>query len=158
MRETSFFPLLFGFLALGTGIGLCINGIITLIISRRYRNFPVAKGVIKNIELKERKGYNRITDRLVSSYVPILEYTYKIEGKAYTGRRFTFRNVSVNEKLAGKIREIFAPGNPVKVFYNPNDPEDAVLNTSGGEVGWAFLFGSIFIVFGVTYVLGLLSQ
>jgi hypothetical protein len=154
----SIFALIFGIVTLGAGLGLCGFGVLNLLKSQRYRRYPAASGIIKRLELKERKGYNRMTNRLISSYIPDLEYTYKVDGKTYTGKRFTFQNTTVNEKLAGRMRETFAPGNKVKVFYNPDDPQDAVVNTSGGEIGWTILFGSIFLVFGIYYLIGVLNQ
>ena len=95
MSGAGFFPLLFGILVLGTGIGLCLYGLLILLKGHRYRQFPAAAGLMTRLELIERKGYNRISDRLVSSYLPVMEYTYTVDGKAYTGQRFTFRNVSI---------------------------------------------------------------
>lgn len=156
MKAANLSPLLFDILVLGTGIGLCLYGLFVLLRSRRYRRYPTAVGVMTRLELAERKGYNRISDRLVSSYLPIMEYQYTVDGKAYTGRSFTFRKVSVNEKLAGRIRETFAPGAEVNVFYNPADPRDAVLNTSGGDISGFFLFGLICLVFGSFYMISIL--
>lgn len=152
------FPLIFGILTLAAGAGFCLYGLLILLRSRRYRQFPVAAGAMTRLELIERKGYNRISDRLVSSYIPVMDYKYSVNGKAYTGDRFTFRKVSVNEKLAGRIRETFAPGAKVNVFYNPADPSDAVVNTSGGDISGQFLFGSILTIFGAFYLLSLFKQ
>lgn len=155
MKAANRSHLLFGILVLGTGIGLCLYGLFVLLRSRRYRRYPTAVGVMTRLELAERKGYNRISDRLVSSYTPVMEYQYTVDGKAYTGRSFTFRKVSVNEKLAGRIRVTFAPGTEVNAFYNPADPRDVVVNTSGGEISGFFLFGTILLTFGIFYLIGL---
>ncbi|MEW5718265.1 MAG: DUF3592 domain-containing protein [Chloroflexota bacterium] len=74
-------------------------------------------------------------------YYPHLEYEYTVNGTRYTSKRISFGYLAydsedeVKSDIERQIR-----GNPVKVYYNPKNPKDAVL-ICGGASGSAVLIG-----------------
>jgi hypothetical protein len=74
-------------------------------------------------------------------YYPHLEYEYTVGGTRYTSNRISFGYLaydSENEAKSDIERQVH--GNPVKVYYNPKNPKDAVL-ICGGASGSAVLIG-----------------
>ncbi|MEH6650874.1 MAG: PLP-dependent transferase [Motiliproteus sp.] len=98
------------------------------------RDWPDTEGVIslasiadtRRLEYKEIDGYK--TGREVVEYSLVVSYDYNVDGIAYQGNRLGFvenktRSLSSVESLLTE----FSPGKSVKVFYNPDFPEDSVL-------------------------------
>ena len=123
------------FIAIG-GLWLIISYFLEMLRARRYKSYPVAEGIVTGMELKPRKGRMR-------TWVPVIEYTFQVDTKTYTGNRLTFSQVVVEEDTAEKIRKLFANGNPVKVHYNPRNPDDCVLNPSGADLKNRLLLGGV---------------
>ena len=74
-------------------------------------------------------------------YYPHLEYEYTVGGTRYTSHRISFGYLAYDSEDEAKSdieRQIH--GNPVKVYYNPKNPKDAVL-ICGGASGSAVLIG-----------------
>lgn len=59
-----------------------------------------------------------------------VQFKYSVEGRELTGDRRTFAvgNFSNRRQDVRAFAEQFVVGNPVEVFYNPNDPNDSALN------------------------------
>lgn len=86
-----------------------------------------------------------------TSYQPKVEYGYTAAGKAYTGKRIAFGAAgSGNGAAEQKVVLKYAIGSAVEVFYNPDDPSDAVLErdaAASNKVFW--ILGVVFVVSGV---------
>jgi hypothetical protein len=69
------------------------------------------------------------------SYVPRVEYEYVVDGRNYRSRklRCSFWSSSFKSR-ARRIAAAYRPGDPVAVWYDPEKPSRAVLQT-GGSVG-----------------------
>lgn len=59
-----------------------------------------------------------------------VQFRYSVEGRELNGDRRTFAvgNFSNRRKNVRSLAEQFVVGNPVEVFYNPNDPNDSALD------------------------------
>ena len=89
----------------------------------RAQNFAETTGTIIAAEVDRRRGSDSTT------YSPALEYTYDIAGQTYTGTRYGVRDVSTsNRGYAAEIVRDHQPGTEVIVFYDPDQPENALLN------------------------------
>jgi hypothetical protein len=74
-------------------------------------------------------------------YYPNLEYEYTVGGTRYTSDRISFGYLAYDSEDEAKADiEQQIHGNPVKVYYNPKNPKDAVL-ICGGAGGSAVLIG-----------------
>ncbi|TVQ53069.1 MAG: DUF3592 domain-containing protein [Phycisphaerales bacterium] len=89
----------------------------------RAQQFAETTGTIIAAEVDRRRGSDS------TSYAPALEYSYDIAGQTYTGTRYGVRDVSTsNRGYAARIVQDHQPGTEVVVYYDPNQPENAVLN------------------------------
>jgi hypothetical protein len=82
------------------------------------------------------------------SYTPYVTYTYQVAGQAYTGKDITFgfkqgySNASKAQAVVGK----YPLDAQVSVYYDPADPQKAVLERQAGGFGVGLALGIIFLV------------
>jgi Protein of unknown function (DUF3592) len=136
----------FALLFIVAGLWLVVAFFLEALRSRRYRSFPQADGFVTKLDLRERKGRNK-------TWNPNIEFTYQVNEKTYTGSRLTFSRVVVDGTTEGKIRQLFAEGNPVKVYYNPRKPGDSVLNPGGADLKIRFTVGIMLLLVGLGIIL-----
>jgi len=60
----------------------------------------------------------------------ILEYTYEVEGREYTGNGSGYGQID-----PGESQTRFAVGNQVAVFYDPKEPSHSALTLDTGDAG-----------------------
>lgn len=129
----------------GCVLGLPLLGLIgVLLISNSIRDYPnvrasttwpVVEGrvIAASIEQKDgRRGRQR--------FVPNITYGFTVGSRQYRSQRINYGGVwteSSPEAAEQALREL-APNGVVKVFYNPSDPAEAVLQP-GLSIGWYML-------------------
>ena len=77
------------------------------------------------------------------AYYPVISYQYEVAGKEYQGKRRTLVNVGVGGVLRGAAQQVVARypvGSEVTVFYDPEDPGEAVLERTSPVAGPILLF------------------
>ena len=74
--------------------------------------------------------YKRTSQRYETfRYYPVISYTYKVEGRNYTGHLSlpeTFNIEDAQGKLIQKMSELQKGGSKFVVYYDPNSPADAL--------------------------------
>jgi len=62
-------------------------------------------------------------------YKPHVSYQYTVDGKTYTGKKFSSQNFTIGLKEeAQEIMAKFPPGKKVMVYYDPDEPTQSVLS------------------------------
>ncbi len=101
--------------------------------------------------LKSELEISRDTDG--TSYKPIVEYSYIVDGIEYSGDSPTFENISARKKWAKGIVDKYEVGATSKCFYNPKSPETSVLDRNFLWSFYAMAFVPlIFIVPGLAFL------
>ena len=125
-----------GFLAM-LGAWVVAMLVRSLRLGRASLQWPHTQGTVTNSLVKRELsgpggGY---------SYVPLITYTYEVDGAAYEGNTFTYRGINAKKKIATKIVEGLPKGQLVDVYYDPSEPSRAVLlpgaSTSSYVIGFA---------------------
>jgi hypothetical protein len=82
------------------------------------------------------------------SYEPHVRYTYQVGGREYFGEKITFgfKQTYSSESKALNVLARFPLGGQVNVFYNPANPEDAVLERTAGGSNISLVIGIVFIL------------
>ncbi len=91
-----------------------------------------------------------------ASYYPRVEYEYTVMGTQYHGTRIAFGAVK-NYPQQADVQAVLArypEGATVAVHYNPNQPEDAVLEQSAPAANLALVIGVIFLVVALCSAVG----
>jgi hypothetical protein len=144
----NYFLLIFIFCGL---FGITI-GAFTITTALKSRRWQWVWGVIDSSYVTSETG--RAEDTTV--FIPQVTYTYSLESKEYRGRRISSSDLGGDSNYAKKVIGKYPQGLQVKVFYNPDDNNDAVLEPGLKlsaffplMIGAAFLIPSLLCMFGV---------
>ncbi len=77
------------------------------------------------------------------SYYPYVQYTYQVAGTSYQGDKITFgarKTYSSSAKAAAELAR-YSLGAQVRVFYNPENPSEAVLEQRAVGSNFMLIFG-----------------
>ena len=124
--------------------------------ARAAERWPRATG---RIDISEIQEFQRMRDktrstrhgrtRMETMYMPVVEYSYSVGGKAYSSRSiWDGTEVSGSRAYALRIANRYPAGTVVMVHYDPADPRKAALEI-GGTWHWAMLVGAL-VAFGVS--------
>ncbi len=84
------------------------------------------------------------------TYSPTIRYAYDVGGRMYTNARLAFGGVTNDSNPAVAQRAVarYPAGAIVQVYYNPANPQDAVLERRAGISRFMFGLGGVFLVLG----------
>ncbi|GGB79286.1 hypothetical protein GCM10011352_01180 [Marinobacterium zhoushanense] len=86
-------------------------------------------------------------------YAPIIEFKYKVNGISYTSSNFTYMGTSgFTKKYAGKYTARYFVGKHINIFYNPRNPEMAVIIPGIHRLQYASILVITIFIFGFAYV------
>ena len=105
------------------------------------QSWPKVTGKVINVSIKSRRSRSSNTRQ----YHAVVTYNYNVEGKSFTSSRYRLGdgpntgNFNSREK-ARKHSEQWKAGDAVKVYYNPESPDSAVL---AAEASWGVYVPSV---------------
>jgi hypothetical protein len=144
------------------GLGLLLLGILwvagfgyahfrALTKARAAETWPMAAGRVLSCEVIEEESTDR-EGGTSTWYNPVVTYSYAAGGRELTGRRLRFGNYrSASRKKAEAALGPYPVGASPAVRYNPEKPEECVLESTGPGPLYIVmaLFGFLFIAFGL---------
>ncbi|MCR9294298.1 MAG: DUF3592 domain-containing protein [bacterium] len=142
-------PVLFCLLFVAVGLAVMAVGVRHAVQARKTLEWPTTSGRVlqagvRSEQIKSRDDQRR--ERRSTYYYADVEYEYEVEGKRYVGTRITF-----SEGQSGSAADAqatvgrYPTGTQVKVAYDPDAPEQSVLEPGKwGNAGWLLLFGGLF--------------
>lgn len=134
------------------GIGLFAFGLRERGKAKAAEKWPVSSGVIVSARLDQQSHVERNQGRTYTrtSYAPVIEYTYEINGRKYQGNKvFPGATMSYDLGTAQSIVNRYQPGATVSVHYDPADLTQAVLETQAKGGNLFLILGSVFSVLGI---------
>lgn len=137
-----------------TGALIAFPGLRVILRERASRRWPKAPGVVLSSSYEAADGTSRDAhgyDVTSTTFTPVVEYEYTVDGRTFRGRRIALRSLSTSSPDAVKrCIDRYRSGARVEVFYDPADPSSAFLET-GASVGAVFLtaFGGLFLFLGL---------
>lgn len=127
--------------------GLC-TGTWNIMQGIRSTSWPSTSGVIQSSSVD---SHRRASVHTVTSFTAHILYNYTVAGNSFSGSRVAFSGPSSGTIGSAKtIVDRYPKGKTVNVFYSPNSPESAVLETGTGIRPWVWMAVSV-----VLLVLGL---
>lgn len=145
-----------GFLSTGVVMGgiFALVGLLLLGIgwaqgkeARAAANWNAVQGEVLESSV-EQYSYRDGEGDLNTGYRPRIMYGYRVGGRDYVGERLNFGS-SVHTSLksiAENKAKGFPTGSGVEVFYNPSDPNDAVLERAAPASRLLYIIGGIFVL------------
>lgn len=146
-------PSLFSLAFIATGAGILYYARSVSAKAQQSLSWPSTEGVISHSavlrEMQETSGSTR-----AATYKADVAYRYKVQGRDYSSERITLADYSSTTGRAQGIVNRYPDSAAVTVYYNPDDPSDAVLERDAGSgirllylVGGAFAAGGAFLLF-----------
>lgn len=116
------------------GIGLIIFGLFTLREASRSRGWATVEGRVVSANV------NVFTGKSGTTWRPIVIYSYSVGGIRFMSSRIAFHPVAAADRAgAAKVAAQYPAGRTIPVFYDPRDPEQAVLEPGGNP--WVPIIG-----------------
>jgi len=115
--------------------------------AKAAESWPSAMGKVASCQVVEEESTNR-EGHTTTWYNPVVQYSYTAGGKEYQSSRLRFGNYrSGSRKKAEAMMARYSPGATPPVRYNPDRPEECVLETT--RPGPIYL---VMAVFGLLFV------
>src|SRR5262245_51840255 len=111
------------------------------------RKWPATTGKVLAAGIEPRTGHSS-KGGYYTSYYPVVQYEYTVNGQRFLGNRITFGG-EVGYGWTGMAqRQIagYVPNSNVAVFYDPNEPANAVLERTAGTSGKIYWLVAIMII------------
>lgn len=157
-------PALF-FAAVATaGSVIAVAGLVTIALglrrmasARASMGWPSVKGTVLDARIDTEAPDPAAEDdepRQATTFKPVIEYRFVVNGVTYEGARLAPDELDSGDRsVASDIVRAFPTGSPVDVFYDPTNPERAVLRP--GISGASMIFPSVgvgLVVLGLSMV------
>ncbi len=142
-RTRSWFLAIFGLPFFAVGVYFLFTTVLSFYDVIRMASWPQTQGTLIFAELRSNTSDNSTT------YHAKARYRYRVGSVEYSGERVAIHGGSDNigdfqRKLGSRLELMQLNRQPVAVYYNPADPNDAILNR---ELRWEMIgFKAIFIV------------
>jgi hypothetical protein len=122
--------------------------------AKAAETWPTASGKVTSCEVVVEESSDR-EGGTTTWYNPVVGYAYNVGGRELTGQRLRFGNYrSSSRKKADAMIAPYAVGSSPTVRYNPEKPEECVLETR--KPGPVYLvmavFGLLFVTMGVFWL------
>lgn len=137
-------------------ISIAVGAVVGLYFARSIKR---QRAISRWIAAKGQVLESRIQDN-GSSLEPYVKYNYVVRGKTYISDRIAPNNYVVSAPAsASSLERIIAPypaGKSIDVYYDPNSPQNAVLEKTDAIFGAIIIISVslMFFVFGLAMVLG----
>ena len=143
-----FLGIFFG-IFLVVGIGVSILGVQTTQKSIASDNWPQTQGTIITSDIETHKTHTK--HGYSYTYGPEIVYTYSVNGQSYTANKVSYSTGSSSDvSYAQKIVNTYPVGTQIPVFYNPENPTEAVLEPGSNTMTYfPIIFGIVFIAVGI---------
>jgi len=121
-------PVFFGSGMIGAGMIMVFFAIKNFKKANEVSCWPTATGHIQKLEAT---GLNKMKGEAGAyqhrRYIVDLVYKYQVEGEKYVGKKFFFGSDVTMRSEVKEVFSLFKDQTDVIVYYNPKNPEEAVL-------------------------------
>jgi hypothetical protein len=117
--------------------------------AKTSQGWPTTQGQVLSVDIQEHSSYDEDDHPSSASYEPVVQYQYMVNGRQYSSKKIAFGANSFDRGTAQKKAGQYAAGMTVTVHYNPNKPEESVIETSAGGSTVFMVVGILFAVFGL---------
>ncbi len=130
-------------------VGLIVIALVLQLRARRSMSWPSTTGVVNSATIDERvKTGSNGTSTL---YCPMIAYEYEVDGHHYMQNRLLMGG-PVSSRSRSRVQkwvDRYPEGSAVKIYYNPADPSESVLERKAN--------GPVMILWGMAAILVLVA-
>ncbi len=139
------------------GLLFVIIGLVLTLRTKAASKWPSTIGVMLKSEIAERvtKQRNKQTHQIYTftSYEPLVEYQYTVDGKVLTGNRLSFGLTRLTLEKAQEVLNRFPLNAQVPVYYNPRRVKDSRLEVTSAAAAPQLIIGIIIGAIGVVWLI-----
>ena len=143
-----------GLMSLLASLPVILFGVYSAVKAGQSSGWVSAQGTVleSGIDADTRTGDTGTS----TTYQAEILYEYTVNGKEHVGNRVSFGDYGSSDRLrAERIHRRYRVEDAVTVYYNPDDPDDAVLEPGFSRSSFMFIgFGAIFFVPGLLMMIG----
>lgn len=122
-----------------------IIGIVNRNKAQKAGRWPSVQGKVIEARLEERTSPDP-EDFSMANFRPVITYQYKVNGKVYNSNKTGVIPMNYDQKTAQKKLDAFPLGSALTVYYNPENPEDALLNPTKNTANIFLIIGVVSLV------------
>ncbi|BBB32603.1 hypothetical protein TTHT_1065 [Thermotomaculum hydrothermale] len=113
------------------------------------KKWPSVSGTITESKLITKREWDKKKKKYNNTYSYKIRYQYSVNNTDYEGNRVSFGRFTSNSKyvVKSKLKE-YPVNKKVNVFYNPEKPNEAVLETKAGLGLYIALIVAVMFLFG----------
>lgn len=143
-------------ITLAAGVALIYLGIRNRKKAEAGRNWPSTQGTVTVSKVLENSSTNN-DGHTTFNYSPGIEYRYTVAGLFFTGNKISpGSETSYGEPaLVTPILEKYPAGAPVSVYYNPENPSEAVLERRPDRSRLMIILGVILLLINICIAIGI---
>ncbi len=125
----------------GVGIVLILRYVRGKQKAKQSESWPSVEGKILSHDIRMDSGDD------YTFYLPQVTYTYQIQDQEFTGKRISFGSAPSFKKIfkAEKLLEQFPINSLVTVYYDPEKPQESVIQQTMGKMTATLVVGIIMI-------------
>jgi hypothetical protein len=144
--------LTFGLIFLGVGLFALIRSFIAFRTSKASRDWPSVKGQVVVATVERKVDHDE--DGSTTKYSPRVIYNYSVSGQQLTSDRVVVgARLWHTSRARAEAKLAYQTGQRVTVYYNPDKPAQAVLETGATRGAWGLLaIGVVFTIAGIFIV------
>ena len=141
-----FFVLVF----IGVGAFLIFQSIRSQRKAESSRAWPAIAGRLIDAQVSHHTSTDSDGDTS-HHYTPKIRYSYQVAGQYYEGNKigFGFQQSYSSQAKAQAALSRFPPSGEVSVYYDPQNPAEAVLERKAGGSTASWMIGIVFLVIGL---------
>ena len=118
------------------GVVLSIVTLASIIKGKKSKNWPSTAANVVSTEVEVRRDYDEDGEKIY--YYPRVYYDYKVNDRVYRGSRYKLLEQSMSKRKAHTFISNFAQGDRITIFYDPDKPEESVMQP--GEQIYLYFF------------------
>jgi len=114
--------------------------------AKASQTWPSVKGRIVSTNIRLEEIGDEDTSRM--EYIPEVHFEYEVDEMTFKGKRFSFGSEPSfgSAEKARKFLQPYPDGQEVDLFYNPEDPGEAVLSQGMRKMGASLIVGILLVV------------
>lgn len=156
--EMKFRPSFIGILLIIVGIVFAIMGGRILKNANASSAWPTVQGEVtkSKVEKKTERVKRDGVSRVQTTFSANVQYRYAVEGLTYSGGKVSFGDHGGSQEHARQVVSRYPVGKTVEVFYDPQKPEAAVLESGAAWSSYLVLgIGMGSIIAGIAACMGM---
>jgi hypothetical protein len=122
-----------------------VVGILNRNKAKKAGGWPSVPGKVIEARLEEHASTDP-EDFSMANFRPVIAYQYEVNSQVYTSNKTGVIAMNYDQKTAQKKLDAFPVGSALTVYYNPEKPEDALLNPSKGTANIFLIIGIVALV------------